>query len=134
MTERDRPRRTETNPIRPSSGNFEFGESRAEGSQELSLTHRELDLKSATAERKHELDRLRVEAKITEEKEENKRRRERERVLFYVVVGVMVAGLVAGFFTATVSSDPDIRRFGQAIVTLILGAVAGYFTGSRVGK
>lgn len=50
-----------------------------------------------------------------------------------MVVSLMVAGLVAGLLVATMAQNPETRRFGQAIVTLLLGAVAGYFTG-RAGK
>ncbi|MBA3643142.1 MAG: hypothetical protein H0W59_03630 [Chloroflexia bacterium] len=115
------------------SGDSEFRESRAEGTQELSLAHAELDLKSVTAEREHQLKRFRVESQIEEERKENERRRARERVLFYVVVFLMVAGLIVGVLLATSAQNAETRRFGQGIVTLILGAVAGYFTG-RAGK
>lgn len=110
-----------------------FTGSRIEGQQSFSLERGEHELRSATAERKYQLDRLRTESQIEEERKENERRRERERVLFYVVISLMVGGLVVGFLMATRAQDADTRRFGQGIVTLILGAVAGYFTG-RAGK
>ena len=45
----------------------------------------------------------------------------------------MVAGLITGLVMATLAQNAETRRLGQGIVTSLLGAVAGYFTG-RAGR
>ncbi len=56
-------------------------------------------------------------------------------ILFIVVIGIIVAGLVYGAVTGIWGENDTIRTFGQGIVTLLLGTVAGglagFFRGQR---
>lgn len=59
------------------------------------------------------------------------------RVLIYIVVGVVIAGIVAAALVGTNAGNDDTRRWAQGIVTLLLGgllgAVGGYFS-AKSGK
>ena len=92
--------------------------SSAEGKQTFSIEQSKQEVKAADAAHRRE-----------EQRKDNELRRHREKVLFYVVVAVMAIGLVAGFLVGTFADNADTRRFGQGLVVIIFGAVAGYFTG-----
>jgi hypothetical protein len=122
MTEQEGSGQVVTGSLHLSAGSSEFRESSAQGQQTFSVeVSREIQ-RSADAQHRRE-----------EQRKDNDARRHRENVLFYVVIIVMVACLLTGFAMITMSENTETRRTGQSIVTLILGAVAGYFTG-RAGK
>jgi hypothetical protein len=100
--------------------------SSAEGQQTFSIERGRHELRAADAAHRRE-----------EQRKDNELRRHREKVVFYVVVGILVAGLVVGFIVAVEADNADTRRWAQGIVTLlfggIVGGITGYFTG-RSGK
>ncbi len=108
-----------------------FRESRAEGEQAFSHERSEHERRVQSAERKFELDRLKLEHLQAQERLHSASQRQREMMGFYVVVGVVVVGLALGPTLART------RRWAQGLVTLLIGGIvgglAGYFTG-KVGK
>lgn len=116
-----------------------------EGSQTASTDHGKYELKAAADEHKRQIERTRLEHQLEQERLDNDARRDREArddaerrhremVVFWLVVAATVVGLVAGGGASFLSSDLVTQRWGQALVTLIVGGLVGYFTGSKVGK
>lgn len=122
-----------------------FKDSRAEGEQSFSIERGEHELKTVTAERAYRLDRMRLEHELEEQKAENRARREREAreeterrkrddVIYWLIVAAIIVGIVVGGAASFVSQNDATQRWGQSLVTLIVGGLVGYVTGSRAGK
>ena len=102
------------------------------GPQEFLLEREEHQLKAASEAHKREMQRQRLDQELDEACKNSDLRRFQQRTLFVVVLFVVGLGLIFGSFIATLPDNGDTRRFGQAIVTLLLGAIAGYLTGRNV--
>jgi len=58
-------------------------------------------------------------------------RRDRERNIFKVVLIGTGAGLIIGCLAVFLSPDDAIQRWGQSLITLILGALVGYWAATK---
>jgi hypothetical protein len=119
------------------AGEPSLRDSRTDGEQDFSILRGEFELKAETAAHKRQLERMRVEHELEQERKSNEDRRQRDKIIFFVVVFVVVAGLAVGFAVAVRSQNDDTRRGAQNIVTILFsamaGGLAGYFTG-KAGK
>lgn len=95
------------------------------------------ELKAAAELHNRGLARQRQAHELEEARKDNQQRRRQEMLLFITIVSIIVVGLVVGFVVSTQAENDTTRTFGQGIVTLLLGTIAGglagYFTG-RSGK
>jgi len=104
------------------------------GDQTFSLERGEHELKVQTQAHKREMERERLQLEREETRKDNDQRRSQLTTLFVVVIAIIVVGLVAGLLIGTLAFDEDTRRFGQGLVTLLLGGVAGALAGYVSGR
>lgn len=111
-----------------------FRESRAEGEQAFSKEQSEHERRVQSAERKFELDRLKLEHQQEQERLHSASQRHREVIGFYVVVGVVVIGLAVGSYVGTNAENAETRNWAQGMVTLLIGGIVGGLAGYTTGK
>jgi predicted benzoate:H+ symporter BenE len=94
------------------------------GEHEIALARTTAEMQRAAEDARHQ-------------RQEAARDNTQRRILIYIVVGVVIAGLVAATLVGTWADNDDTRRWAQGIVTLLLGgllgAVGGYFS-AKPGK
>ena len=146
----EEPRYVDSDPIHLSASaditsNPTVERSSAEGQQEFSVARGKHELKVEADAHKRQIERATLEHQQEQDRKDNDARREREAkelaarlrrddIVFMLVVGGTIAGLAVGVLAALGSSNETTQRWGQALVTLIIGGLVGYFTGSKVGK
>jgi len=96
--------------------------SSAEGAQAFSIERRKHDQRVAAEEHKRE-----------EQRKNNELRWHQEKMRFYAVLFVLGLAFIFGIIAGVFADNTGTRRFGQGVVTLIVGGIVGYPTG-RSGK
>lgn len=116
----------------PSSGGLTYSQS-PQGAWDVHQA--EFTLKADAVHHRQVIDSEKHTHNIDEARKDNNQRRRQDMILFIVVIGIIVAGLVYGAVTGIWGENDTIRTFGQGIVTLLLGTVAGglagFFRGQR---
>lgn len=121
-----------------------FVESSAEGPQTFAIAPGD-QIKLATAAHKQRQETVRLDHELAERQKDNDARRAREareevdrrkrdNVIYWLIVVAIVVGIVVGGAAGFLSQNDATPRWGQSLVTLIVGGLVGYVTGSRAGR
>ncbi|MDQ3696014.1 MAG: hypothetical protein M3464_20700 [Chloroflexota bacterium] len=126
----------------PSLQGIVISDSRGQGEQQPYLELSAQGLKTQTALHEQHLQRINAEHHLLQTAKDNDARRDREakhfqdrrdteKNIYKVVLIGTVAGLVIGCLAVFLSPDDAIQRWGQSLITLILGALVGYWAASK---
>jgi hypothetical protein len=117
-----------------------FHDSRAEGPLTFSLERSKHELQAQSATHRQYVERMRIQHELEELRKDNDARRAREaeqdrnqqvrdRAIFWLSIVGVILGLGAGSVAGFIIEDEFTQRWGQSLITLIVGGLIGYFTG-----
>ena len=72
-----------------------------------------------------------LQARLEREQLELRHKLHTQLVTFYAMGSLYLAAFAGSFYVSVTSGDAEVRKWAMSLVTLLAGALGGYFTGKQ---